>query len=108
MLLLKNAVVIVAVFTALAQVPAAAQSAPSDDTLKLGQRKFMLCISCHNADQGGGNKIGPNLYGVFGRKAGSVPDFKYSDAVKNSGVIISPLNASSRARSDLRSRCLSA
>ncbi len=64
-----------------------AVAAEADEaTLKQGQRVFLLCRSCHNTEEDSGNKVGPNLYGVFGRKAGTVSDFKYSDAVKASGI----------------------
>lgn len=39
------------------------------------------CSECHSVQQGH-NKKGPSLFGIVGRKAGSLPDFKYSDAVK--------------------------
>ena len=61
--------------------------AQDEAMLKQGQRVFLLCRSCHNTEEDSGNKVGPNLYGVFGRKAGTAPDFKYSDAVKNSGIV---------------------
>lgn len=50
-----------------------------------GQRKFALCRSCHTINQGGPNMTGPNLHGVFGRKAGTLAGFNYSDAVKAAG-----------------------
>ena len=44
------------------------------------------CIFCH-ALHPGQRAFGPSLYGVVGRKAGSVPGFPYSDALKNSGIV---------------------
>ncbi|HET6619459.1 MAG TPA: c-type cytochrome [Dongiaceae bacterium] len=42
------------------------------------------CIACHSPDA---NRVGPRHRGVFGRTAGSLPDFNYSAAVRNSGVV---------------------
>ena len=50
-----------------------------------GEAKFALCASCHTITPGGPNMTGPNLHGVVGRKAGAVPNYNYSDAVKNAG-----------------------
>jgi cytochrome c len=45
------------------------------------------CAVCHDNTKGGPNKIGPNLYGVVGKKAGThAPTFKYSDGLKKSGL----------------------
>lgn len=43
-----------------------------------GQRVFNQCRACHTVDQGGRNGVGPNLHGMFGRRAASVDGFRYS------------------------------
>ncbi|MBS0221010.1 MAG: cytochrome c family protein [Proteobacteria bacterium] len=43
------------------------------------------CLACH-ANEAGQNKVGPALFGVVGRKAGSAPGFSYSQAMKTAGV----------------------
>ena len=47
---------------------------------------FQRCALCHSADKNGGNGVGPNLFGVAGRKAATLPDFFYSPALKKSGI----------------------
>jgi cytochrome c len=64
-----------------ASLPAPYNTADLDN----GQSKFALCQTCHTVVQGGPNMTGPNLYGVFGRKAASLEKFKYSDALKATG-----------------------
>nr|MEA2798419.1 cytochrome c [Phenylobacterium sp.] len=51
-----------------------------------GAAVFEKCKSCHNADNGGANGTGPNLWGVVGRQPGSHPGFAYSDAMKAFGA----------------------
>ena len=46
-----------------------------------GEKVFKKCAACHSIAKGGKNKIGPALWGVLGRKAGSVSDYKYSKAM---------------------------
>lgn len=50
-----------------------------------GAKVFNKCKACHVADEPQ-NRVGPHLVGLFGRQAGSVEGFKYSDAMKESGV----------------------
>jgi cytochrome c len=59
---------------------AAAQSA--DD----GKAVFNKCRACHQVGPGAKNMVGPPLNGLFGRKAGTMEGFNYSEANKNSGI----------------------
>jgi cytochrome c2 len=51
-----------------------------------GKALFMRCAICHKVTKDGGNGLGPNLFGVGGRKAGTVPGFSYSVAMKTSDI----------------------
>ncbi len=55
--------------------------------LENGQQQFQLCRSCHTIAEGGANMTGPNLHGLFGRQAGTVEKFRYSEAVKTAGFV---------------------
>ena len=46
-----------------------------------GEKIFKKCSACHSIEAGGGNKIGPALYNVVGRKIAAVQDYKYSKAL---------------------------
>lgn len=48
---------------------------------------FQQCAACHST-QPGKTIIGPSLAGVYGHKAGQVPGFQFSDAMKNSGLVL--------------------
>ena len=54
----------------------------------LGKKQFAPCSACHTVDKGGPNKIGPNLSGIIGKKAGTNrADFAYSTAMKNAPIV---------------------
>ncbi len=50
-----------------------------------GAATFKICAACHSGEKGGANKVGPALWGVVGRKTGSVDGFAYSEAMKGKG-----------------------
>jgi cytochrome c len=73
------AILIVAIF--LAARPAAAADAEA------GKSVFNRCKICHAIETGKPSPVGPNLHGVFGRKAGTLDNFAYSEAMKGSGIV---------------------
>jgi len=59
-----------------------------DGEMSLGERQFARkCSVCHTLTPGDGNRAGPTLYGIFGRKAGGLPDYPYSKGLKNTGIV---------------------
>jgi cytochrome c len=66
---------------ALLAVLAAAGAAQAQGAPR-GRILFLRCASCHDISSTASPKIGPNLSGVFGRKAGSLPGYNYSPAMK--------------------------
>ncbi len=62
--------------------PAAAEADPTR-----GEAVFRKCAACHTIEANGRNRVGPRLHGLFGRQAGAVGDFRYTAALKNSGLV---------------------
>ncbi len=56
-------------------------TAPAQDAAA-GQRVYNQCRACHTIDQGGRHGVGPNLHGIFGRKAAAIEGFRYSAAMR--------------------------
>jgi cytochrome c len=67
----------------------AAGAARADGDAARGEKKFGDCAACHKLEAGA-NNVGPSLHGLFTRKAGEIADFRYSPAIKRSGIIWSP------------------
>lgn len=68
----------------LAAAPIAAAQAQSGDA-EAGRRVFNQCSACHTINEGGPNRVGPNLHGVIGRKAAAKEGFRYSAAMQKKG-----------------------
>ena len=69
-----------------AVVDHAAEVAALGGDAKKGKRVFQACRACHKADKEK-NMTGPHLVGIFGRTAGTVEKFKYSDVNRDSGIV---------------------
>jgi len=57
------------------------------DEISPGKKLFILCSACHSLKKDEAHKVGPNLYAVFGKKAGQAEGFKYSEDLVNSGIV---------------------
>jgi cytochrome c len=55
-----------------------------------GKSYFARCAICHSNEKGAPNRIGPNLFGIVGRKAAAMPNFFYSPAMKRSNITWTP------------------
>jgi len=70
-------------FLALAAIIVASPAAAGGDPDR-GEKIYEACQDCHSLDK---NDVGPRHRGVYGRKAGSLPDYNYSPALKSSGIV---------------------
>jgi cytochrome c len=64
-------------------------AARADGDAARGEVKFQDCAACHKLEAGA-NNVGPSLHGIFERKAGELADFRYSPAIKRSGIAWTP------------------
>ena len=67
-----------------AEPPASAAAAEADPR---GAKLFRKCAACHTVTADGGNRAGPTLYGVFGRRAGAIEGYNYSEALSHSDLV---------------------
>jgi cytochrome c len=74
---------ILAVLIALPLLAGASPAVAAGDPAA-GEKLYSRCQGCHSIDV---NRVGPRHQGLFGRKAGSLDDYNYSEAIKASGVI---------------------
>ena len=82
--MMTSLILAVAIAGAIAGLGAGAAQAA--DVAK-GQAAFVRqCAICHTIDKGGENRIGPNLFGVVGRRAGTMQGFRYTNAFRNTAT----------------------
>jgi|SRR6185312_2372767 cytochrome c len=74
-------------FTALAVLACTTVAANAGGDPVRGASVYKRCAICHTDNKGGGDGLGPNLFGVAGRKAASRPGFSYSPALQKSGIV---------------------
>ena len=73
--------------TSIALLTSAALAQDAADGEKVFRRQ---CFICHTVDQGGPTKQGPNLFGIVGRKTGTVEGFRYTEANKKADITWTP------------------
>jgi cytochrome c2 len=64
-------------------------AARADGDAARGEARFQDCAACHKLEAGA-NNVGPSLHGIFARNAGELTDFRYSPAMKRSGITWTP------------------
>ena len=81
---MKSMIFTATFFVAALVAPTLAQA----QDIAAGEKVFKRCVSCHTVDEGGRNKVGPNLWKIFGSTAGQRDiGYKYSAAMQESGIV---------------------
>jgi cytochrome c len=79
----RNSVLAAALLASMAVLSSAPALGQDGDAAK-GEKEYRRCKTCHSLDEGT-NGVGPSLYGIIGRQAGTVPDYNYSDSYVTAG-----------------------
>jgi len=74
-------------FIALALLASSIIAANAAGDAKSGAAIFKRCAVCHTSDKGGGDALGPNLFGIVGRKAATRAGYAYSGPMQKSGIV---------------------
>ncbi len=81
----------IACFVLIAGLTVSAAARAEDDVLppsaERGAELWAKCRNCHTIEKGGRNLVGPNLHGVFGRRAGALQNYDYSTAMKSAAIV---------------------
>jgi cytochrome c len=83
---MEKADMIIKMLVVAAMIAISARAAAAQDVAK-GESIFHQCMICHSIGGNAQNKIGPELDGLDGRHSGTAPNYNYSDANKNSGIV---------------------
>jgi len=79
-------------FIALALLASTIIAANAAGDAKAGAGVYKRCAVCHTSDKGGGDALGPNLFGIVGRKAATRPGYAYSGPLQKAGIVWSEAN----------------
>jgi len=77
---------------------AAGESAQVLSPAERGAKVYKRCKACHTINEGGRKRVGPNLWGIIGKKAGQVEGFAYSKAMEESDIVWTEENLSEYLR----------
>jgi len=87
---MRNPTIILAALLAAAcgnNSPDSAQAGEASAPSAAGRAAFSQCAVCHSVKEGEPHRIGPNLFGVYGRTAGAAEGFGYSSSMRAAGVV---------------------